>query len=956
MSSTQVPLETCWGAVSGVTVNDAAIQRRCFSEHQGSVTKVVAHELVPNGATHAIQRRDEMAKMNNTEPDENFEVRQHYAYHEPGEDGYTRPTFSTTYNSHMEPEKARRMLNITGGVDNIKDSTYGQGVNVATLTMSPDAICETSAYDALTCMGTTTLYSKMPKVMQGHPGESDHHHLSVRWYYDEDHNEIKWIHPNGQDDATEIEVATFNRYQMHSAHRQVKKSSGAFDGASTIQRIELLLERIVSAAKNNSTKSIVKMWFTGDSWATDSPFCNCASGTNEAGSEMRDILCRVPTGREEVAYEMQKLSAVLLAEWPDLNISTVKLPNGNTVCYRRGIQINGEDIEQFGGRDPYTLFVTQTIEAGARRDPNDDASTVTYDLDNFGLMDGDTDPESIRPCARVRICNHPDVEGRDLSTSFVKSAYEARQAVTNDEYGCAIASGGIVSFLGRVQGTLKQLFAGELTQQEGNSKILGTKAVGDLTVLGNNLVQHARNKCVDLLTYTGFNPDTNGNLPEAELADIDYMMGGREGAGIHILWSLTQPKTPATPGGLKPDKITDLFAKLHGYDVVCTVEHDLIMQPNKTKIASPDDGARLITQVRRFTVMHVLMKDPRFKEIMDTVHSEDWEPELYNNNMTSTGRTGPSTVLPKIGKPLTAQQRAEHSQRIRRPAYVRAQHQKANAEWMEGSARNAPANIYNYMLSYVLRITGAGSYQALDAMKLRNNSPAYRLRELVRYKNGVVGLPDTLPDNVLCLNIRHPQFAMMQIMDRLEPCFNRPFSLDGLPPAAQEYITMLENCYEIQHECVTAALVMSGKTDALRAVKKTIVKKKKPPKPSARPSARAGPSSSGAASSSGAVVDESEEDGEEDPNAEEFAEEMPQGLSGEAAELYEDLQECARHFKMAAPGTKRARLPAGSLSRHKLKKAIYKARAKEAEATSSSEEEEDDERRVRFRKEIRGRI
>ena len=848
------------GLVNPITVHDAAIARRVVSEHQEDVCKAVLHEFNPNGLTHAIVRRDELVAAG-APPDPNFKAELSYDLRLPEDrNGYKRPTLVVTSNSCLTYEKAVDLFNITGGTDNTMDSTYGQGINVGSLTMSMDVHVEAYAVDLKTGEGSVSLYRIMAPshLLPAAVSTTEHASLTIPFFvdaeddeddeYDEDSDEeeeeeegpahpVVWLQSSGEDDASEVaqqNLALFMQQSIHAVRMKKNKKSKArtHNPVESRKRIEsTILNEVIPLAQATSNRACVVMFLTGDSWRTNPPFKKVQ--IEGEGPAKFDLACRKPAQRG-VAWTL--LGEACLKEWADSAISTAALPNGVTQWFRRKITVCGFEMNQLGERDKYTDWKTSIIEDNLGKPEDDPEATVEYTYENHKGKS-----------VLLRVTLHPDVMTRDYSPGargWAAGKYETRNNVTDEELGFARSSGGTIYYHTRKQGNSNQLFNGELTMQEQTSGILGTPTPSDLSkqVGGGKGGPLNRAQVLRLAMMCGCNPDTHGNFSDEDQDLLDDLVGMR-GRGKDALWSFTQPvPTEDTPKdcGLKPPLVTDILTKLIGYDVLFDIQHDLDMLPSKTKIAIPDDGHALITWVRRCIFKHVVTRDPRLVPLLDQVHS-DRKLEEYNNQKNSPGIVLSSRP---VGPALSAAERRAHAFR---PEAVRRAHRLRDAETTAERAAEAPEAIYEHMCTMALHVLDLKTLDELErgpggGREWLVDSWEYKWKMLLRHKNGTAHLPQ-LGKKVKSLRIRWPLLAMLQLQDAIKNAA-RPVD-NGV------YIARLERLNEISRTWHRSLLKNQGDCAHKRRYKKR-----------------------DAAAADGAErMDTDSEDDGPDPNAEEFADE-----------------------------------------------------------------------------------
>lgn len=847
------------GLVNPITVLDAAIGRRVVSEHQEDVCKAVLHEFNPNGLTHAIVRRDALVAAG-APPDPNFTVELSYDLRRPEDGkGYKRPTLVVTSNSCLTYDKAVDLFNITGGTDNTKDSTYGQGINVGSLTMSMDVHVEAYALDLKTGEGSVSLYRVMAPshLLPAALSTTEHASLTIPFFVDAEDDDddedsddeeeddegpahpVVWLQSSGEDDASEVaqqNLALFIQQSIHAVRKKNKKSKAwTHNPVKSRERIEsTILNEVIPLAEATSNRACVVMFLTGDSWGANPPFKKVQ--IEGEGPAKFDLACRKPGPREgEPSWTL--LGEACLKEWANSSISTVALPNGVTQCFRRTIFVCGFEMNQLGERDKYTDWSTSILEDNLGKPEDDPEATVeyTYESPNGGSV-------------LLRVTLHPDVMSRDYSpgaSGWTAQNYETRNSVTDEELGFARASGGNMYYLTRHQGSSNQLFNGELTMQESSSCVLGMPTPRELSsqIGGGNNGAYQRGQVVRLATMCGCNPDSSGNFCDEDLDLLDDLVGMR-GRGVDALWSLTQNdpnyEKNATKGGLKPPRVTDILTKLIGYDVLFDIQHDLTMLPNKTKIAIPDDGHALITWVRRCIFKHVVTRDPRLVPLLDKVHS-DWQLEEYDNQKNS-----PGVVLSSrpVGPALSAAERRIHALR---PDAVRRAHRLRDAETTAERAAEAPEAIYEHMRNMALHVLDLKTLDELErgpggGRDWPVDSWEYKWRALLRHKNGTAHLPQ-LGKKVKSLRIRWPLLAMLQLQDAIKNA--------ARPADNGVYVARLERLNDISRTWHRSLLKNQGDCAHKRRYKKR-----------------------DAAAADGAErMDTDSEDDGPDPNAEEFADE-----------------------------------------------------------------------------------
>ena len=148
-SSSAMVVEQSKGCVSETTVSDASLLAKCKAEHQHDVARAISHELVANNHTWAIKRRDSLVKAGLMSVGD-WKSWQSYELLAPGEKPdykFNRYTLKVASDSYMPKAAAEGLCNITSA--ELKDSTFGQGFNLAMLTLSRDVQAEIYAYDAL---------------------------------------------------------------------------------------------------------------------------------------------------------------------------------------------------------------------------------------------------------------------------------------------------------------------------------------------------------------------------------------------------------------------------------------------------------------------------------------------------------------------------------------------------------------------------------------------------------------------------------------------------------------------------------------------------------------------------------------------------------------------------------------------------------------------------------------
>ena len=802
MTASAAGVERCFGQVSDQKMTDEAIMQRVKTDHQCSVLRAVLHEAVPNGVAHATLRRDTLIKEGK-QCSANFEINQQYNLLDKN-DGYALPTLKVCQNSYMPPDAAENMFNITGGAARIKDSTYGQGQNVLAFTMSDDVVNEVHSYDARTKEGTTTIFCKMKQARSGQL-TPDHKHITVPWFVDEC-DEVVFLHPGGEDhpDVDALLEAQFKLFLRHTIH-VVRKPSGAFHASETQKRIqEVVLPDVISRAKSTWSESQVVMYFTGPSWVNDPPFQKREEGVNSTGNPMYDIFCREPGSSQG-----ESLAKGLITEWANMGISTTQLPNDETICYHKGFQVCNEDIELLCERNKYNDWVAKVLEMGLR-------AGASFPTEKYSCADF-TEGKS----ALFRFRLHPDAEPavHDYTKNIPPSTYELRNAHTDEELGFIKKSGGFATYLSRMHGSDQQLSDGELLNLEHFKNIAGTPRASDLAggvaSTGGGTGKSVRQYVVDFGVWLGCNPDLHGNFNEEDEQIIDELFGeGRAGMGLSVLYAFTQKdddclhkgQKKGVSGGLKSAGITDYFAKLYGYDLLCSVEHDLRMTPSKTQVADAGDSHRLLTLRRRSGVDYVLQHDPRFAKLREKMKDPTWVPVLYDNNKRDGKLAGAAGPRRTIGAPLTDKQKSALRERIKRPQAVRDKHREQNQKRVEENQAAAPGNIYKYMVKYGCRLAGVETYDELNQMKLSPSSFLYKIRNLLRHKNGVAMLSTLATTHHA---IRHPQLAMHQLLTVADN-FDRPDTMKDLPPAVEERMRFLEAAATIQAECCKAQLQGSG--------------------------------------------------------------------------------------------------------------------------------------------------
>ena len=103
------------GLMQESSVSDANIFNRFMVVHKGNIPRAFVHEMVPNGASYAVQRRDQLALEGGADIDPKFSIKQEYHFYNKGEkifaDGvdasvYEQPTFVMLMNSHLAAEPA----------------------------------------------------------------------------------------------------------------------------------------------------------------------------------------------------------------------------------------------------------------------------------------------------------------------------------------------------------------------------------------------------------------------------------------------------------------------------------------------------------------------------------------------------------------------------------------------------------------------------------------------------------------------------------------------------------------------------------------------------------------------------------------------------------------------------------------------------------------------------------
>lgn len=755
-------------------MSDAAILSRCKAEHDLSIVRAVSHELVANNHTWSIERRDELVRLGLTPPS-NWSSVQAFELYGIAEK-YHQPTLKIYSNSHMAKAAAENVFNIMGIVR--KDSTFGQGQNLAMLTMSPDVQAEIYAYDALERIpsenlqgagaartftrGTVTMY-----VLLDPPGEkAKHHHLTVPFFVTEIGEKLVvfWLTPNGEYDAPQEKRNDLQLFRQHTLMRQIR--DGMVIQEATNRRVDdVILKQVVKRATESFNQSCVVQFVSGKSWESDPPIKrNLIEGT----TDKYDLVCR---WKDQAAgrTRWESLSKQLAQEWRSFPISTKALPKSErdneavTVGYMRKVLVCGRNVTGLPPGDPAkgtTAWIVQQIEEGKRLDADDPGRTETYLIQLNEQDRKDPDDELTHNYAVVCVRVHPDacrqelLEGEKCLNQIKPADYRQRSNFIT----------GTIWFLGRYHGSVDQLLEGGMTNSYASPDVYDKPSLDKLTsMVGEGQI---RDRVVEFAKKLGCTPDAAGNFKNADdMAVLDNAFGGRENAGLDTLNALHY-KEHKKDGGLQPEGRTDILTRLQGTELLVTVEHNAGMKADKVQLHDGREGVMLATRIRQIMARHALEYDPVFKDLREQLESDDFAPRKYDNDRKG-GDEG-EDPRGELGAPVR-----------RRSDAVRAKHRFTDAAALLERRRGASAEIYAYEKAFVeeildttLEVLQDGPQDPDDSGEAPDDWPEdsaeYQLRELLLKKDGLAEI--ALNDKEAGALCRRQAYAMYQVDNRLDKC------------------------------------------------------------------------------------------------------------------------------------------------------------------------------------------
>ena len=738
------------GTKSRTSISDASLLEHCKSEHNNSVTVAISHELIANNNTHAIARRDKLV-ASGKKATLHWSTFQNFEFFESGENKLFQPTLKLSSNSCLGAAAAMDLFNVANIQFN--DSTYGQGANLAMLTLSADVQAEIYAYDARKNCGTVTMYML-------EEGARDHWHLTITFYVkvDAGTQEIWWLTPEGEFDALDDEQADYKTFRKNTLMKQ-KKEGVAMPMKDTDRRIREIIHDLVKAAKGNFNESCVVQYISGRSWVEDPPIKKVPS---DEGANKYDLMCRVPKSNNTT---WESLSAIIRREWRTFAMTTKALPNHEmapnavTLCYKRRILVGGVTVTDVSKSENTTHedWVIHHVEAGTKLHPDDPGYTATYKIKLNEQCKKSSSGETLYNYALVRACVHPDARG-----SIVVDGDGKQKGTSAGQYNArGYATGGAVFYYGRYQGTGDNLLKGGMASGS-EETIYGIPTTKELQgTLSGGEVAAGRKRVIEYAKLVGCTPDPAGNIKKSDdLKTLDNAVaGGRDNAGLDTLFALTQK------AGLKPDGRTDLMPKILGYDIVWDVVHTADMNPDKVHFRTPSEARKFTIGVRTVLAQHTLAYDPAFASVRAHLESETYNPIQYNNNQKGGDKDpAPSQT---IGAPTAVRTNAELEKRNAASKASRAARKV-----------DAPEQIYLYMKKYVeiyLNMSheklNDGPEDVADSGSMADEWPQdsaeFQLLELLN-TDGVSEIP--LSGTKMAMTCRQPFYAIDQIRARLEKC------------------------------------------------------------------------------------------------------------------------------------------------------------------------------------------
>ena len=745
------------GAYGPCKVMDKAVGKHCDNAHEGDVARCLSHELMANGSTHAQAHHRNMQNNGLIPLDKNPTVKVNFFYYDKGEPEpcivdelasnktITQPFFTCFSSSYLRYEDAYKVFDFTGGGDNdIGDSQYGQGINMAAHGLSPDNQVMMICFNGMISdqrEGSVSLYKVMETSSLTGEGTHTHHgHLTCKFGVNDD-NEINWLNKDGDISA----APKANQETLHLLFEQSfifhMKKNNIKDPSKTGMRLEKFIkEFVVKPAETTDAKAGVLLVFTGKSWVDSPPIQKIKRVVD--GQQIDDLMCRSKNG--EVS-----LGKTLLKEWADLAVTTSVLQSGTSVCYNREVRIQGWDIDQLGTRDATSDWQVRQVEDGLHKGSENPAHTRSVTI-----------PLSNNKCALLRMTVHPDARNKDHNQTFTKG-YKQRENTPFPE-GARFAggyrvSGGPVLYNSRVLGTIPDLGNGLYTRLQKNSGM--TCSIPVETMMSNCMQQNFIESVVDCVAMKlGCNPHLNGEYSDADHELLESMMRG----GINSLYTIL---TPQSKGGIKPEARTDLIPKIFGHDIIGTVELDALMAPNKIQMQNTDDSQDLLIGMFQEQFKFFFDHDPLGVSLMEKVNSPDFVKLVFKPK--SAGAERPMSACTTL-----AERRARNTTSTKTPAQ-REDHRIRDRVAHEDRIEDAPTFVNQHMKYVVTKLLGAESWEAVEARAPAGpTSIEAKLRLVCSNANGYANI--TLDAKAAATRGRWMLFAMMQVAEFIGKADEQP--------------------------------------------------------------------------------------------------------------------------------------------------------------------------------------
>jgi len=749
------------GLMQESSVSDANICNRFMDVHKGKIARAFAHEMVPNGASYAVQRRDQLAKAQGVEIDPEFTIKQEYHFYDPGEkifaggddvNVYKQPTFVMLMNSNLAAEPAYDLCNFGGEGDDLekfKDSLFQQGHKVYSMGLGKDTVNMAFGFDARQRTGVAILYKKMcnTKVGEFVPEEKirNHKHIVVEWFLDDEGN-IEWLDINGHTVKTDIEQANLRNFWQYSMF-VVKRGSGTYDEDRTKALIEKYIkDNVVPWAERDPNQSCLAMLFTGTSWSGDDP----PMWKRRVTDNKYEIVCRPAAGKDaEENPDGVLLSTAVREKWRDVAIKTQRLPCGETLCYRRALSIGIWDIDDYGERNALHDGYVKIVEAGMTKPFGNVAHTQAF------AMRGFSEPNA---SALLRVTlNKGAHDGKIMSGPM----YDARVNASDPamlEAGQG-PSGGLVFYLAAFQGTGDDVWSGALTGKEAGDASFVRPSASTLMGTLDHGIKGAKRQFLAFTQMLGCNPQ-NGHFNEDDLQKLATLLPH----GVHGFWALFIDEKER--GGLKPNGKRYLLAKIYGYDAMWILEHNLPMDQSKKTLRDPNDGHLLATQVFQNLFLHTMQHDPLCKPVWAKLNDPNFTPAKWENNADATTVIirqpgGGAAAVPATNANVLTPEEQKRAKKL-------ARHASEHKPRAEKRALDHQKDISELMKQYSLDYLSLATVDELENGNWPPLSAEHALRDLVRQKRGLVTLGEK--DVQKDLHIRFPLYALIQINDALKDC------------------------------------------------------------------------------------------------------------------------------------------------------------------------------------------